>query len=218
MATNPPPTSGFVAACPKLTELTVLYPHPHTHGWDPRGSSGTAKGLPPCPAERVRSAISELVNECEALPDFTTLQIVHLTLTTLPPICWCGVTECGVLGPYTEERKRALREQMKGVEDWTVDCLKRAKTGCQEGEGEGKVLWEQMNDVKDWVVDRLRQLAKMGYHKGEGRKSTTLRVIELSLVPTPPRPATHGRQTSHLHLGSVKVEEHEVWKVDSSTP
>ena len=97
---------------------------------------------------------------------------------------------------------------MEGVKDWTIDCLKGAIMGRQEGDGKKKtVLREQMKGVKDWAVDRLMQ-PKVGHHKGEGKKSTTLRVIELGLVSAPPWPGSGG--SPNFHLGSVKVEEHEV--------
>jgi len=51
--------------CPRLTELTVLYPHPRPHP-DPEGSGDPTKGYPPCPVETTRSAISEMVKACKA--------------------------------------------------------------------------------------------------------------------------------------------------------
>ena len=137
-------------------------------------------GLPPFPIESACSAISELVNECKALEDFSILQIVHLSLTTVPVRCWCGFTRCGALGPYSETQKQALREQMKGVKDWAIDCLKRPERGRRER---------------------------------EGRKGTTLRVIELS--STLNRFPTYGDGgLQRFHLGSVKAEEFEVWGID----
>jgi len=94
-------------------------------------------GLPPYSVEDARSAMLELINGCRTLKDFSTLQIVHHSLTTLPTTCWCGFEGCGKLGPYSEERKQALREQMKDIEGWTIDCLKRPRTGRYEG-GERK--------------------------------------------------------------------------------
>ena len=65
-------------------------------------------------------------------------------------------------------------------------------------EARKEVLRAQMRDVGDLAMDCLRK-AKAGYPEGEGRKRTTLRVIELS-----PRHPYAGH-----HLDSVKVEEFE---------
>ena len=94
-------------------------------------------GLPPFPVERARSTISGLANACKGLQDFGTLQIVHLSLTTLPTWCWCGRHQCGKLGPYSEERKQELREEKKVVKDLAIDRLKRPETGRGSG-GERK--------------------------------------------------------------------------------
>jgi hypothetical protein len=67
-----PPTSGVVAACPWLTEFTIIC-HPDT-------IEDTEKGHPLDPVGRVRSVTSELVNARKALPDFDTLQT-----TRFPP-------------------------------------------------------------------------------------------------------------------------------------
>jgi hypothetical protein len=72
MGDNPwPLTSGFVATCPRLTGLTIIYPH--------RGSNkATETGYFLDPVGIEHSATSELVKACNALPDFDTFQIVHL--------------------------------------------------------------------------------------------------------------------------------------------
>ena len=106
---------------------------------------------------------------------------------------------------------------MEGVKDWTIDCLKETKS-----EGRKTVLRERMRSVKDWGVGRSRE-PKTGHDvdQGEarGRKSMTLRFVELTLVPTPRRPRWHGDGGYLLScLGSVKVEECEVLAVDSSSP
>lgn len=36
--------------------------------------------------------------------------------------------------PHVEQWEQSLREQAKGMKDFTIDRLKRPKTGCQEGE------------------------------------------------------------------------------------
>lgn len=105
-----PPTSGFVAACPKLTELTVIYPHP-----DHSQTMGTGRLLDR--AGGARSAISELVIACKALPDFDTLQIVYSPGFSMG---W---------------QEQALREEVDGIKDWTMECLRKSETGCRDGEG-----------------------------------------------------------------------------------
>ena len=143
-----PSTAGFVAACPKLTELTLIYPHPHT-------VMDAETGYLFDPVGTVRSAMSELVSACEALPDFDTFQIVH----GYGPVYGEG-------DPRMKQRRRELKEQADGAKDLAINCLKELETGVREG---------------------------------EGRKKTTVRVIELV--------AGYRRNT---HLDSVKVEEYEV--------
>ena len=58
-----------MAACPKLTELTIIAPYPH-------GAPDRETGIPFGPAGRAHSAISELVVACKVLPYFDALQIV----------------------------------------------------------------------------------------------------------------------------------------------
>jgi len=78
--------------------------------------------------------MSELVRACLALPDFDTLQIVHFLLP-----------EYGLMGvPHSRTPstglgwKQTLREQVKGVRDSAIDCLKRVKAGRLDGEGTTK--------------------------------------------------------------------------------
>ena len=105
------------------------------------------------------------------------------------------------LGPYTEQQKQTLREEMQCVKDWTIDCLKEPETGCREGEGrEGAVLSEQMRCAKDWVTSCL--------NPERGSKKTTLRVIKLNSALSLPRPRP-GYPT-RFHLDSVKAEEYKV--------
>jgi len=163
-----------------------------------------------------------MIRACKALPDFETLEIVHLSLTTSPPGCWCWAVGCSTKKglaaiPYMEWRKQEMREEMKGVKDWAIDCLKKPKMGRQEQEGTKKaVLRGRTKGVKDWVVGRLKK-PTMGDRKGEGRKRIVLRVIELSSVFTP-RPEAQRGDPPRFHLGSVKVEECEVWEVGSDGP
>jgi len=124
-----PPTSGFVAACPRLTELTIMYPHP-------RGSQRSEMGTLPDPVGSARSAASELVNACKALPDFDTLQIAYFFFVTPLPSCACGRSGHGSSSIETREPWAEQRKQIsgtKGVKDLAIECLK-PKAECQEGE------------------------------------------------------------------------------------
>ena len=105
---------------------------------------------------------------------------------------------------------------MKDAKDWVIDCLEKPKTGSREGEG-GKetVLRERTKGVKSWAVGWSKKPNTI-VHKREGSKKITLRVIELSMAPTPPMIDETVRPT--FHLGSVKVEEYKVQEVDSNSP
>ena len=115
---SPSPTLGFVAACPKLAELTIISPHPDTiedletkYYLDPVGS--------------VRSATSELVNACKGLPDFDTLQIVH----------GCGL-DYGGEELHVKRLQREYMEHVDGARDVAISCLKLPETRYhREGEG-----------------------------------------------------------------------------------
>ena len=146
---SPSTTPGFVATCPKLTELTIIWPHLDT-------IEDTKAGYRLDQVGSARSATSKLVSACEALPYFDTLQIVH-----------------GYRPTYEEadfsvrRRRQVLREHVDGAKDVAINCLKELDTGCREG---------------------------------EGRKKTTVRVVEL--VAGSPYPS--------FHLDSVMVEVYEV--------
>ena len=118
-----------MAALPRLTELTLLYPHPYdTHV--------TKTGIPLDRDGIIRSATLEHLNACRVLPDFDTLQIVYFILGE--PIFLCGGMRVSL--PPTDQEKWALREQVKGVKDLAVDSLKKVKAGCWEGEGRKKTI------------------------------------------------------------------------------
>jgi len=68
-----------------------------------------------------------------------------------------------------------------------------------------------MRGVKDWAIDCLKR-PETGHREREGRKGTTLRVIELSSVPNG-FPMYGNGGPLRFHLGSVKVEVCEVWGV-----
>ena len=140
------PTSGFVAACPRLTELTIIYPHPHDSR---RSETGTLSD----PVGSARSATSELVNACKALPDFDTLQIVHLPLVTPFLICACGGLRygrpsIGAREPWAEQRKQMSGK--RAAKDPVVDCL-NSKTRCQEGEGRKKITLRTIELCWDYL-------------------------------------------------------------------
>ena len=105
-----------MVALTRLTELTLMHPHPHVS--------------PGVETETVHSATLELVRACRALPEFDTLQIVHALLGE--SVLLCGGMRV-TLTP-TEQRKQALREQMKGVRDLALESLRDVKrAGCWEG-------------------------------------------------------------------------------------
>ena len=151
--------------------------------------------IPPDTGGIIRSALLKVVDACTKLPNFDTLQIVHFSLATPPPIRQCWL--CGDPGTYTEEQKQVLRNRVRGAMDLAIDCLKKPKVGYQEGVGREKTaLKEQRKGVKDRAADGLKS--------DTGRKKITVRVIELSSVFGPPSPQTG--LPSRSSLGSVKVE------------
>ena len=121
------PDSGFVTACPRLTELTVS-PNPYD-------ARVTETGILHALAERALSAISELVVECETLPDFDTLQILYVPAPPPHPVCWCGWQKCGNHTLHVEQWEQSLRKQAKGLKDFAIDCLKTSQIRRHEGEG-----------------------------------------------------------------------------------
>jgi len=191
-----------------LTELTVLYPHPLPCPGLYSPTDTEARTTPDV-METIRSTTLELVKACKGLPNFDTLQIVYFTLTPPPPTHWCRPWWSSGPGYYSEQREQSLREEIQGVKDWTIDCLKEPETGCQEGEGREKVvLREQMKRVKDRVAFRPKSKRR--------REKTTLRVIELISALTLPLPERGSPMWFHLDF--VKVEEYEVWASDSNLP
>ena len=143
-----------MAACPKLTELSIVYPY-HSDG-DVDLNTETSSGL----VENVRSAILELANACKALPDFDTFQIVHFSLPDFAPSL-DGPVMCDPAMLFYH-----LRDGLGTGKDLVINCLEEPE---------------------------------MGRREGEGKKKTTVRVIEL-VEKSPPI----------LSPGSAKVEEYEV--------
>ena len=113
--------------CPRLTELTVIFPHLH---W----AQHKKMRLLLDQGEKARSAISELVGACKALPDFDTLQTVRFPIIPSYLVCWCGRAECDC--NWKLESKR----QTKDLDKWVIDCLKESNMGCREGEGKRTML------------------------------------------------------------------------------
>ena len=113
-----------MAACPKLTELTIVFHHQY--------DTETVTLIDPVGG--AHSAMSELVVACKALPDFDTLQVVRVTITPGGLACWCGWGGCGSRMNSSEQQEQILREQTEGMKDWAMNCLKKPETGWREGE------------------------------------------------------------------------------------
>ena len=129
-----------MAACARLTELTVFFPYQY------QDKNGEMDFLPN-QAGRARSAIVDLVGACRSLPNFDTFQIVRFPIVPPRPVCLCAwpVCECYLFSREAwelslERRTRGLGQQMKDLEEWTIDCLKEPKAVYQEGEGRGTTL------------------------------------------------------------------------------
>ena len=119
-----------MAACPKLTELTVIAHYPH-------GARLTKHGTVPLnTVTTVHLTMSELVVECKALPDFDTLQITHYPTAGRCLSRRCGKVLCGHQWPYLGRRKwePALEKQAKDLEVLAADRLKKLKTERWERE------------------------------------------------------------------------------------
>ena len=149
-----PLTIGLVAACPKLTELSIVYPY--LSGGDVDLKTETSYHL----VEKVHSATLELAKACKTLPDFDTFQIVHFDLPRFDEISEYGRTYDPAILFHD------LRDGLGTGKDLVISCLKEPETGRREG---------------------------------EGKKKTTVRVIEL-VEGFPPI----------LSPGSAKVEVYEV--------
>ena len=115
-----------MAACPKLTELSIVYPY-HSDG-DVDLNTETSGGL----VENVRSAILELANTCKALPDFDTIQIVHFSLPGYDEILEYEMRYDPATMFYD------LRRGLGTGKDLVINCLEEPETGRREGEGKKK--------------------------------------------------------------------------------
>ena len=116
-----------MVACPRLTELTIIF----HHQYDVKNAE---MGILLDPAGGARTAMSELVVACKALPNFDALQVVRGTIIPPRRACWCGWGGCVSRMNSSEQQERALRKQTEDMKDWAIDCLKKPETECQEGE------------------------------------------------------------------------------------
>ena len=118
-----------MAACRRLTELTIIFHHKYD-------VQHAEKGTLLDPAGRSRSAMSELVVACKALPDFDTLQVARITIVPPSLVCLCGWGGCGSRMNSTEQEEQILRKQTKDMKNWAIGCLTKPETGCREEEVE----------------------------------------------------------------------------------
>ena len=66
-----------------------------------------------------RSAISELVVACGALPDLDTFQLVRIPIVLSPVMCLCGQWGCRSHMPSSEQWEQASEKRMKDLVEWT---------------------------------------------------------------------------------------------------
>ena len=120
-----------MAACPRLTELTV---------WsNPYDTRTTETGVLHDPAGIALSVISELIVACEALPDFDTFQILHVP--AFPPSAyWYGLRISDKNKLYGELWEQSRMEQARVMRDFAIDCLKTLKSRRHEGEGRKRTV------------------------------------------------------------------------------
>ena len=116
-----PPLPGFVAACSRLTELTLLFPN-GPESWVIRSQDGVAS-----------AAVLDVVTTCKALPNLDTIQIVYFPCE-VPDIFrgsdgrWYDVGADPVWG--------FIREKLR---HWTdTGVIRSRQSECGEGEGEGE--------------------------------------------------------------------------------
>ena len=122
-----------MAACPRLTELTVVF----HHKCDVQ-HAGT--GILFDPAGGAHSAMLELVVGCKALPDFDTLQVVRITLAQVHSSCGCGWGGCSSRMDSSEQQEEILRKQTEDMKDWAIGCLKKPEIGWREGEERKRIM------------------------------------------------------------------------------
>lgn len=122
--------------------------------------------------EAMRSATLEMIHACKALPDFDTFQIVQIVQIAL---YLTPTPSPSILDRWLRGHKKSSLSSIV----WRP------------------VLKEQ--SVKDWAMARWKR-SETGRQEGEGKKRSTLKVIELSM---------HGT-VERYHLDSLAVEECEV--------
>ena len=91
-----------MAGFPRLTELIILYPHPHN-------TRTKATGILLDLGEATSSTMFELVGVCKALTGFDTLQIVRF-LPRRPSPTWMDLWWGGQSESYATQRDEALTE------------------------------------------------------------------------------------------------------------
>ena len=145
------PASGFVAACSKLIELTVISPYPRCIQLD-------EAEVPLDPTRKsVHSAISELVVACKALPDFNTFQIVRIPTVTPHLRGWNGWLKYDDHMPPKKQLVRALRGQTEDLSEWAMDHLKKSGPAHLEGKGRERTTLRVINlspgNRSEWIEE-----------------------------------------------------------------
>lgn len=136
--------SRLAQMCPRLTELTVLYPLP-------RDFCRTEDGLLSDTAEAARAAMSEILSACKVLPGFDTLQIAHLFASSELPLRSLS-KHLGYDNKWDawDDLKRIFLEEVRTVRDTAIDALKQMDYGGEKGEG-GKVALTVI--ALEWGLD-----------------------------------------------------------------
>ena len=119
-----------MAACPGLTELSVISPYTRAT------IEETDMEARVDPDGRAHPAMLKLTVACKALQDFNTLQIVRLPMELPRPRCDCD-WDCETLHLSSTTRERweeLLERHVKDLGEWTIECLEKARPECLEGE------------------------------------------------------------------------------------
>lgn len=167
--------SEFLVLLPQLTELTVIYPLPgRVYRTEHGVVSGTIRTA--CPA------MLEIVNACRILPDFDTLQIVHLfDISSLPLHALQSHTGGGRELDGWSERRRVFLEEVGVVKDTAVGVLEQTMREEREYGGKTRKITIRVIELK-WGLEWNIESGMIGTH-WPGRK----------------------------YLRSVKAEEYEVY-------
>ena len=164
--------SEFVVRCPLLTELTVIYPLPGDIHKAERGFFYDK-------AEPARIGMLEILNACEALPNFHTLQIVYMFESS-------------------RQSRRALSSHRGHHDEWDVwDELKEIFLG------EVGVV----KDMAIGAFQRLE--CQEGEKESRGRrKKVAVKIIELEWALSEGFGLGWGWPDAMI-LGSVKIQDYE---------